>query len=136
MARGINEVKNVSLARGVVPIGHTHGLHFDSNPPLTLELHRVQDLLLHLSFFYRRCVLQHPIGQSRLTVVYVGNDGKITDIITRHIENFTPGPIYWLPNYLILTQKSFKSIEILKFLLVHSNRLRPEFTRARSNYFQ
>ncbi len=62
MPRRINQVKYMILS--LVGVPHSDWLHLDSNTPLTFEVHRVQNLLLHFSRLHGLSNLQHAIGQS------------------------------------------------------------------------
>ena len=47
--------------------------------PLPLQIHVVQELVLHVAVGHRAGVLQEPVRQRRLAVVDVGDDAEITD---------------------------------------------------------
>ena len=48
--------------------------------PLTLQIHIVQCLILHLSVRYSARCLQQPISKRTLAVVDVCNDAKISNV--------------------------------------------------------
>ena len=78
VARGVNEVQSIGLAiQGIILDGHRPGL--DGDAPLPLQVHAVQQLILHLPLGHRVAQLQQPVGQGGLSVVNVGNDGKIAN---------------------------------------------------------
>ena len=78
VARGVNEVQGIGLAvQGIILDGHRPGL--DGDAPLPLQVHAVQQLILHLPLGHRVAQLQQPVGQGGLSVVNVGNDGKIAN---------------------------------------------------------
>ena len=78
MPWGIDEVENVLLTirRFVI---HACGLELDRDPPLPLQLHVVEELLLHVPIGHRAGVLQQPVSQRRFAVVNMGNDAEISD---------------------------------------------------------
>ena len=47
--------------------------------PLPFQIHVVQDLVLHLPLLHRAAQLDQPVGEGGFAVVYVGNDGKISN---------------------------------------------------------
>ena len=78
MTGGVDQVEDVGLAVGRLVL-HARGLELDGDPPLPLELHVVEELLLHVPDRHRAGVLEQAIGQGRLPVVDVGNDAEIAD---------------------------------------------------------
>ncbi len=56
------------------------GLGLDGDAALALDIHRVQDLLLHLALGQPAGDLDQPVGQGRFPVVDMGHDGKIADM--------------------------------------------------------
>ena len=78
MAGRIDQVQDVrdSIVSGE---GQAHGLAFDGDAPLTLDVHAVEVLGTHLSRVNHPGELQHPISQRRLAMVDVGNDAEIAD---------------------------------------------------------
>jgi hypothetical protein len=53
----------------------------DGNAPFPLQIHGIEDLLSHLPLGKTAAELDQPIGQRRLAVVDVGDDGKITNFV-------------------------------------------------------
>ncbi len=51
----------------------------DRDPALALEIHRVEDLCLHLTGLERAGELEETVSQGRLAVIDVGDDGEIPD---------------------------------------------------------
>jgi hypothetical protein len=87
VSRRVDQVELVLLTvRG--PIGKTHRVQLDRDPALPLQVHRVEDLLLHLAGLHRTRRLQQSIGERRLAVVDVGHDGKVANQVLRHIVLF------------------------------------------------
>ena len=80
MARGINEVKSVHLAISG-PILQRRRLGLDGDAPLALEIHGVEHLLLHLTIGESSTDLDDPVGQGALSMVDMGNDGKVSNIL-------------------------------------------------------
>ena len=63
---------------------HAHRLRLDRDPALALELHRVEQLLLHVAVGDRIGELQDAIGQGRLPMVDVGDDREVADVCLVH----------------------------------------------------
>ena len=63
---------------------HAHGLRLDRDPALALELHRVEQLLLHVAVGDGVGELQDAIGQRRLPMVDVGDDREVADVCLVH----------------------------------------------------
>ena len=80
MPRGIDQIQVVHLTIAG-PIAQCGRLRFNSNSTLALQVHRVENLGLHLSIRESAAALDNPIGQRRLTVIDMGDDGKISDVI-------------------------------------------------------
>ena len=78
MTRCIDEVEHVLLSIGRLVV-HAGGLELDRDPPFPLQLHVVEELLLHIPIGHRAGVLQQTVGQRRLAMVDVGNDAEISD---------------------------------------------------------
>ena len=79
MARRVDEVQYIGLAV-VGAVIQTHGARLDGDAALALELHGVEDLILHLALFNGVALLQQPVCQRGLAVVNVGDDRKIADM--------------------------------------------------------
>ena len=61
-----------------------HGLRLDRDPALALELHRVEQLLLHVAVRDRVCHLEDAIGERRLAMVDVRDDREVADFCLVH----------------------------------------------------
>ena len=74
----VDQVELVSLAilRGV---HHADGVGLDGDAALALQVHRVQNLLLHFAHGERPGQLQQAVGQRGFPVVNVRNNRKISD---------------------------------------------------------
>ncbi len=60
------------------------GLRLDRDAALALEIHRVEHLLAHLPLGERRGQLEDAVGERRLAVVDVRDDGEVADAIEAH----------------------------------------------------
>ena len=49
-------------------------------PLLALQIHTIQQLLLHIPLGNGTCQLHHAVGQGTLAVVDMGDDAEITDM--------------------------------------------------------
>ena len=80
MAGRINEVKLVGAAVGG-SVGNAHGLRLNGDAALTLQVHPVQILLAGLTLADHVGQFQNAVGQGGFTMVDVGNDAKIADVV-------------------------------------------------------
>ena len=55
-------------------------MRLDGDAALALEIHRVEELRLHLARLERAGDLEEAVGQRRLAVVDVRDDGKVADV--------------------------------------------------------
>jgi hypothetical protein len=81
VARSVDQVQLVAL-----PV-HAHGLCLDRDPALALELHRVEHLRSHLAARDRVGQLEDAVGERRLAVVDVRDDGKVADAVLVHASS-------------------------------------------------
>ena len=79
MARGIDKVQFIGLAV-VGPVIQRDTLGLDRNTALTLDIHGIEDLFIHLPRAQPAAVLDEAICQSGFTVIDMGNNRKITDV--------------------------------------------------------
>ena len=88
VARGIDQVEDVALAicSGVL---HPRRLELDRDAPFPLQLHVVEELLLHVADRDRAGFLQQPVGQGGFPMVDVGNDAEIANPGNGHISHRT-----------------------------------------------
>jgi hypothetical protein len=63
---------------------HAHGMGFDGDAALPLEIHRVQHLRLHLTRRQGAGQFEQPVGERGFAVINVGDDGEIADVLTIH----------------------------------------------------
>ncbi len=76
----INQIELIFLAIiGTVEQAHT--LRLDGNTPLPLDIHGIEHLTGHLSFRKGPTETNELIGEGRLTMIYVCNNGKIAYIL-------------------------------------------------------
>ena len=78
VAGRVDQVQLVALPE------HAHGLRLDRDPALALELHRVEQLLLHVAVGDRVGELEDAVGERRLAVVDVGDDREVADVCLVH----------------------------------------------------
>ncbi len=81
VARRVDEVQVVDLSV-IGFICELDGPGFDGDAALPLNVHVVEELLLHLPFGDGLCELQHAVGQGGLPVVDMGNDGEVADLVS------------------------------------------------------
>ena len=87
VARGVDEVHLVGLAV-VCLILHADGAGLDGDAALALEVHVVEQLLLHLADGDRLALLQQAVGKGGLAVVDMRNNRKIANLLTIfHVES-------------------------------------------------
>ena len=85
MAGGVDQVKDVLLPV-LRAVDRAHRLRLDRNAALALQIHIVQDLVLHLAARQQAGLLDDAVGQRGFTVIDMGNDAKIADVILRDIH--------------------------------------------------
>ena len=80
VARGIDEIQLVGfpVARLVIE-GHALGL--DGDTALAFDVHRIQHLFGHLAIAQSPTMLDKPVGQGRLAMVDMGDDGEIANVL-------------------------------------------------------
>ena len=64
-------------------------LQLDGDPPLPLQVHVIQELLLHLPLLHRARELEQLIRQRRLAMVDVRDDAEVPDIRNGHLADQT-----------------------------------------------
>ena len=60
-----------------------HRLRLDGDAALALDIHGIEHLLDHVARRHRPRLLDQPVGQRRLAVVDMGDDGEVADIVDR-----------------------------------------------------
>ena len=86
VARGVDQVEDVVLAIGGGVL-HPRRLELDRDAPFPLQLHVVEELLLHVTDRDRAGFLQQPVGQGGFPMVDVGNDAEIANPGNGHISH-------------------------------------------------
>ena len=84
MPRRVDQVQLVPFAVLGLVI-HRDRVRLDGDAPLLLEIHRVKQLILHVTLRNGSRAVQQPVGQSRLSVVDVGNDAEVPDSFDFHL---------------------------------------------------
>ena len=80
MAGRVDQVQDISPAI-LRPVLQTDGLGLDGDAALALQIHGIQDLLLHLTALQAAADLDQPIGQGGFAMIDVGDDGEVTDMV-------------------------------------------------------
>jgi hypothetical protein len=75
-------VDEVQLVRDAVVRGvrQRHGMHFDRDPALALEIHRVEQLGFHVAVLHGLGELEQTIAQGRLPMVDVRDDAEVAHV--------------------------------------------------------
>ncbi len=88
MTRRIDEIELVLFAvLGAVAQAYRAGL--DGNAALPFKFHAIENLIGSFARADRAGELQQPVGQSRLTMVDMGDNGKISNMIEFHLAKFS-----------------------------------------------
>ena len=74
----IDQVKDIFFSI-VGLVYDSNGLGFNCNTTLTLQIHIIQYLRLHLTLCQCTCLLNNTVSQCGLTMVYMCNNAEITD---------------------------------------------------------
>ena len=90
MPRSVGEVQFVMLS-ALGSILHGNRVCLDRDASFALEVHRVEELLLGLALLDRSRDLQKAVGESRFTVVDVGDDAKVARVFYSHEKAGTIG---------------------------------------------
>src|SRR5438067_2762912 len=91
VTRRVDEVQLVGLAI-FRRVGHADRLQLDGDPTLALQVHRVEDLVLHVALADRTGLLQQAVGQRRLAVIDVGDDAEVPDQRLLRGDSHESGP--------------------------------------------
>ena len=83
--RRVDQIEDVHLAV-IGFVGQPDRVRLDRDPALALEVHGVEDLRLHLARLQRARHLEKTVGQRRLAVVDVGDDGEVADVARIHVD--------------------------------------------------
>ena len=85
MTRRVDEVKVIHLTI-VGFVVKRNALGFDGNAAFAFQIHGVQDLGFHFAFSQPSAGLDQSVRESRLTMVDVGYDGKVSYVV--HLYEF------------------------------------------------
>ena len=66
-------------------VTHRHRMRFDRDATLLLEVHRVEQLVFHLTGRDRARAVQQPVGQRRLPMVDMGDDAEVSYVPCVHL---------------------------------------------------
>ena len=83
VSRCVDEVQFVQFPV-LAAIVEPHGLCLDGDAALALEIHAVEHLRLHLALTECPRVLDEAVGNGGFSMVDVGDDGKIADMLLLH----------------------------------------------------
>ena len=83
VSRRVDEVQFVQFPV-LAAIVEPHGLCLDGDAALALEIHAVEHLRLHLALTECPRVLDEAVGNGGFSMVDVGDDGKIADMLLLH----------------------------------------------------
>jgi hypothetical protein len=78
MARRVDQVERVAVAVRCT-VFEAHGVGLDGDAALALDIHRIEQLLLHVAVGHGAGGLDQPVGQGGFPVVDMGDDGEIAD---------------------------------------------------------
>ena len=79
MARSVYQVQDVFFT--LIKVLHLNGMALYGDPALPLKIHIVQQLFLAFPLGYRACKVEQAVRQGALTVVYMGDDTEIPNIL-------------------------------------------------------
>ncbi len=96
MAGRVDQVQDVGLAV-IGQVGEPDRVGLDGDAALPLEVHRVEDLRLHLARLHRAGQFEKPVGERRLAVVDVGDDREVADETLVHAEESPATGARYLP---------------------------------------
>jgi hypothetical protein len=80
VSRRVDEVQLVLLPilRRVL---HAHRVQLDRDPALTLQIERVEDLILHFTFFERARDFDQAVGERRLAMIDMRDNAEVADLL-------------------------------------------------------
>ncbi len=87
MARRVDQVQGIAPAV-LRAVGKRDDLALDRDPPLPLDIHVVEDLVLEIAVVHDAGVLDQPVGKRRLPVVDMGDNAEIPDMIHNQLFLF------------------------------------------------
>ena len=82
LVRKIHMARSIYKIEDVIAVLHSYGLHFDGDAAFLFQIHHVQILCMHFADFHGLGYLQQPIGQCGFAVIYVRDNGKISNVLS------------------------------------------------------
>lgn len=79
MARSINQIQGIKLTFKL--IFHLNRMAFDGNASFAFQVHTIKNLIFLITFIEGMGLLQQLVGQGTFTMVNMGDDTKIPDIL-------------------------------------------------------
>ena len=79
MARSVDQVERILLS--LIIVIHLDRMALDRDALLLLKVHRVEDLILHITRIQRIRNLQHSVGKGTLSMVDMRNDAKVSCVL-------------------------------------------------------
>src|SRR4030043_631252 len=73
----VDQIENILLSVSGV-IGKRNGLTLDGDPPLALDVHVIQDLILEVSLINQTRILNEAVCKGRFSMVNVCDDAEVT----------------------------------------------------------
>ena len=86
VAGSIDKVQHILLAIARL-INAAYRLRLDGNASLTLQIHGVENLCLHLTFAQGSCIFNQAVCQRRFAMIYMGNNRKVTNMVLLNHSN-------------------------------------------------
>ena len=86
MAGGVYKVEDIVFTIPA-PIGEGDGLALYCNSAFAFDIHAVKDLILEIAVIDHTAVLNHPVSQGGLAVVYMCYYAEITYIFHNKIKS-------------------------------------------------
>ena len=80
VARGVDKVQHILLAVARL-VNAAHRLRLDGDAAFTLQIHGIENLLLHLTLAQRSCIFNQSVRQGRLAMIYMGDNRKVANVI-------------------------------------------------------
>jgi hypothetical protein len=85
MTGGVDQIQLVGLTV-LCRVDHTDRVSLDRNAAFAFEVHRVEDLRLHLPGAQGARQLEQTVGERRFAVINVRDDREIADVLDVHEE--------------------------------------------------
>ena len=73
--------RRVDQVEGVVFIGHARRRELDGNALFPLQIHGIQNLILHFSLIHGARNLKQPISKRGFAMIDMGDNTKIPDVL-------------------------------------------------------